>query len=136
MEKLAVVLAAITAGFPSLVMAFQIHGGSYLAHSIQTISTVEPVVCTSSATATWFATTGCEIPCPSTARCIADLAVTVPCGCDRVRVTVTTTTRCPGPSITTCYQCQTGWGLFTVRLPCPTTPPEVPTTTATALARF
>jgi hypothetical protein len=140
----------------SLVMASQAHGEPY-PHStaIQTTSTVGPVVCTSLATATWFATTGCEIPCPSTARCNADceftmhvtyalstidkynlVAVTVPCGCDRVKVNVTTTTRCPGPSITTCYQCRTGWGLLTVRLPCPTTPPKVPTTAATALARL
>lgn len=32
----------------------------------------KPVVCTSSATATWFATAGCEISCPSTAVCIYD----------------------------------------------------------------
>ncbi|KAK0619474.1 hypothetical protein B0T14DRAFT_519365 [Immersiella caudata] len=78
------------------------------------------IVCTSTATATWFATSGCAIPCGTQVQCIGDYGVGVPCGCDRVSVTVTTTTICP--RISPCIQCRTGWGIATYYSSCPTTP--------------
>ncbi|KAK1753789.1 hypothetical protein QBC47DRAFT_415539 [Echria macrotheca] len=91
---------------------------------LATITSPKQIVCTSTATATWYSPTGCAVACSTTANCFAEMAVTVPCGCDRVSVVVSTTTVCAKAS--PCLQCHYGWGIATLRLPCPITPP-IPT---------
>ncbi|KAK4450364.1 hypothetical protein QBC34DRAFT_424943 [Podospora aff. communis PSN243] len=92
--------------------------GSPTTKAPSTTTVKATTVCTSTATATWYATSGCDIPCGTQAQCIADNAVAVPCGCDRVSVTVTTKTVCP--TVAPCIQCYTGWGIATYFLPCST----------------
>ncbi|KAL2259475.1 hypothetical protein VTK26DRAFT_6844 [Humicola hyalothermophila] len=74
-----------------------------------------PESCTYRPTATWFATSGCDLSCSMEIDCVADFAVVLPCGCDRAAVSPTTTTICP--TRTPCYQCVTGWGIATVTDP-------------------
>ncbi|KAK4242173.1 hypothetical protein C8A03DRAFT_11614 [Achaetomium macrosporum] len=86
-----------------------------------------PASCTYRPTATWYATSGCDIPCPTSPLCIADNFVVVPCGCTRAAVSPTTITICPTKA--PCNQCMTGWGIATItESNCP------PTTTATSTA--
>jgi len=87
-------------------------------------------VCTKTETQKVYGT-ACAIKCPKEPICIADAAVTVPCGCDRVTIAVKTETVCatatPCPVI-----CMTGWGFFTVtESKCNTVAPptSVPTVT-------
>ncbi|KAK4119978.1 hypothetical protein N657DRAFT_649551 [Parathielavia appendiculata] len=80
-----------------------------------------PASCTYRPTATWFATTGCDIPCPTSPLCIADHFVVLPCGCSSAAVSPTTVTICPTRS--PCYQCSTGWGIATITdSKCPPSP--------------
>ncbi|KAK3901365.1 hypothetical protein C8A05DRAFT_16445 [Staphylotrichum tortipilum] len=89
-------------------------------------STGLPASCTYRPTATWYATTGCDIACPTQPLCIADSFVVLPCGCTRAAVSPTTITICPTRS--PCYQCSTGWGIGTITdSKCP------PSSTPTAL---
>ncbi|AEO71609.1 uncharacterized protein THITE_2021175, partial [Thermothielavioides terrestris NRRL 8126] len=71
-----------------------------------------PASCTYRPTATWYATSGCAIPCATSPFCIADDYVVLPCGCSRAAVSPTTVTICPTRS--PCYQCTTGWGIATI----------------------
>ncbi|KAK4154145.1 hypothetical protein C8A00DRAFT_14715 [Chaetomidium leptoderma] len=80
--------------------------------STTTTSTGLPASCTYRPTATWFATTGCDIPCPSSPLCIADNYVVLPCGCERAAVSPTTVTICPTRA--PCMQCSTGFGIATI----------------------
>ncbi|KAK4187507.1 hypothetical protein QBC35DRAFT_356484, partial [Podospora australis] len=73
--------------------------------------------CTFTGTQTWYSTSGCDLTC-SKGFCIMDAAVTRSCGCPSIEITTTTITICP--TRTPCYQCTTGWGTFSVYLPCPT----------------
>ncbi|KAK4101338.1 hypothetical protein N658DRAFT_496214 [Parathielavia hyrcaniae] len=78
----------------------------------QTLSTSGlPASCTYRPTATHFATSGCDIPCPTEPLCIADMIVVLPCGCDSAVVSPTTVTVCPTQS--PCFRCSTGWGIAT-----------------------
>ncbi|KAL2116997.1 hypothetical protein VTJ04DRAFT_9165 [Mycothermus thermophilus] len=79
--------------------------------------------------ATWYKPTGCDIECTSTVPCIADAAVTVPCGCSSVQVKPTTTTLCPTHTSQCETQCQTGWGIATFyETGCTDSPPPTSTT--------
>ncbi|KAL1842580.1 hypothetical protein VTJ49DRAFT_4760 [Mycothermus thermophilus] len=79
--------------------------------------------------ATWYALDSpkCDFKCPTSIPwCIADAAVTVPCGCTAVTVSPTTTTLCP-TNTNNCAQCSTGWGIVTfTETGCPTPAPTAP----------
>ncbi|KAK3948481.1 hypothetical protein QBC32DRAFT_58272 [Pseudoneurospora amorphoporcata] len=82
------------------------------------ITTIAPS-CTFTGTQTKWATSGCDIPCNTSAFCIYDAAVTKSCGCSSVPIRVTTVTLCP--TGTPCMQCTTAWGTFTYTQPCTAT---------------
>ncbi|KAG7294247.1 hypothetical protein NEMBOFW57_004317 [Staphylotrichum longicolle] len=93
-------------------------------------STGLPASCTYRPTATWYATTGCAIACPTQPLCIADAFVVLPCGCSRAAVSPTTVTICPTRS--PCYQCSTGYGIATITdSKCP--PSSTPTAQTTVV---
>ncbi|KAK4221337.1 hypothetical protein QBC38DRAFT_492253 [Podospora fimiseda] len=97
---------------------------------ITSVTTIFPPIttslaksCTFTGTQTIYSASGCALTC-STAFCISDAAVTKSCNCPRVPVETVTTTICP--TRTPCYQCTTGWGIFTETLSCTTTPTFTP----------
>ncbi|KAK1768184.1 hypothetical protein QBC33DRAFT_47041 [Phialemonium atrogriseum] len=81
-------------------------------------TTVLPESCTFEPTQTIWLTEGCDITCATDNWCIADAAVTLPCGCRSVKVQPATTTICPTSA--GCIQCTTGWGIVTITESCPT----------------
>ncbi|KAH8761212.1 hypothetical protein F5883DRAFT_130122 [Diaporthe sp. PMI_573] len=110
----------------SIVAALPQEKGGAPSYTLTTITIGLPSSCTMKPTQTITATTGCPTPCATWANnCWDDRAVELECGCPSMTVQPVTETVCP--TVTSCMQCTTGWGLITV------TPTNCPTPTPTPL---
>ncbi|KAI7781916.1 hypothetical protein LA080_014097 [Diaporthe eres] len=94
--------------------------------TLTTITVGLPSSCTLRPTQTITATTGCPTSCSTYAdNCWWDYGVELECGCQRMTVEPVTETVCP--TVTSCVQCTTAWGITTI------TPTTCPTPTPTPL---